>query len=464
MNIKKYLKTILTLAFAVFTLTACVRSNEWQTPPINCTNRFDAATTTMPAFVAMAPSNGTITIPAAGTAIIFDAYVISSDESGNFYKTISFQDKPENPTVGLQMEVDRASNYADFPIGSHIRIKANGLVLGTDRGTIKLGSADPAFAIGRIPASLFSRYIAGVCNGAAMEIVQIKPTELPSLAAAKDPKYINTLVTVKNVQFAATDLGKTYLDYVAGAGIDSDRNVEDNTGSSSIIRNSAFFTGGKTLIPTGNGIVTFVVSRYSLVWQNLIRSLADVNIPASGTRYNPTPPKGGTAVTYSGSFTENFDSYSLTTNLETFPKYVNDAVTGNRYWQLKTFSGNQYIQLGANAGSGAYKTYFIIPVDFTAANSVKFDVNSGYYNGDVLKVYTTTNYKVLGDISTATLNNITSNFTIPKSPANAYGNFASAGTYNFPTALTGNGFVVFEYSGASTGATTTIQLDNIMIK
>lgn len=98
-----------------------------------------------------APTSGTYKIPADGSAVILDGYVVSSDENGNFYKTISFQDKHANPTVGLQIEVDKASNYTDFPAGSHIRIKANGLVLGWDRGTRKIGSVDPTYAIGRIP-------------------------------------------------------------------------------------------------------------------------------------------------------------------------------------------------------------------------------------------------------------------------------------------------------------------------
>ena len=279
MNIKIYLKPLLSLTIVILTITSCVRSNDWKTPPINCNNRFDASTITMANFVAMAPSNSTIRIPADGAAVIFDAYVISSDENGNFYKTISFQDKPQNPTVGLQMEVDRTGNYADFPVGSHVRIKANGLVLGTDHGTIKLGSADPVYAIGRIPASLFSRYIAGVCEDGRMEIVPIIPTVLTSLSSAKSAKYINTLVTVNNIKFAPRDLGKTYLNYISGAGVDTNRNIRDNFGNYSIIRNSAFFTGGKTLLPKGTGSVTFIVSRYNYAWQNLIRSLEDVKIP-----------------------------------------------------------------------------------------------------------------------------------------------------------------------------------------
>lgn len=279
MKIKIYLKTVLLLVFLAFSIVSCVRSNDWQTPPLSCNNRFDASTISMAEFVAMAPSSGTINIPEDGAPLIFDAYVVSSDENGNFYKTISLQDQAENPTIGLQMEVDRANNYADFPVGSHVRIKANALVLGTDRGVIKLGSTDPVYAIGRIPDALISRYISGVCNGNQMEISTIKPTELSSLSVAKNAKYINTLVSVNNLQFATSELGKTYLNYVSGAGVDTDRKITDVFGNNSVLRNSGFFTGGKTLLPSGKGRITFIVSRYNYSWQNLIRSLDDVEIP-----------------------------------------------------------------------------------------------------------------------------------------------------------------------------------------
>ncbi|PZQ84657.1 MAG: hypothetical protein DI548_09495, partial [Flavobacterium johnsoniae] len=117
----------------------------------------------------------------------------------------------------------------------------------------------------------------------------------------------------------------------------------------------------------------------------------------------------------------------------------------------------------ANAGSGSYQNLFMVPVDFTAANSLAFRVNVGFYNGDALKVYTTTNYTVGSDISTATLTDITSNFTIPKTPTSGYGVLAPAGTYNIPAAVTGNGFIVFKYEGANPGVTTTIQIDDIVV-
>lgn len=462
MNFKKYFKTAFVVAISAFTLSSCVDKDEWDTPPIACNNKFDAPNITLADFKAMAPATGYVLITEDK---IFDAYVISSDENGNFYKTISFQDKPENPTAGLQMEVDRASNYADFPVGTHIRINAKGLRLGLDRGTVKIGSVDPNFAIGRIPGSLFSRYISAVCDGNQMEVVNITPTELASLTVAADPKYINTLVTVPNVQFNISEIypvNKTYIDYVAGAGVDSDRKIEDAAGGSATLRSSGFASYGATLLPKGSGSLTFVVSRYNANYQMLIRSLKDVNIPATGTRFDPTPPKGGTAITYPTTLSENFESFADMS--EVFAPYINDPVLGNRYWQLRMFNNNKYLQLSAFNGGGAHETFFIVPVTFTAGKVLSFDVNIGQFNGNVLKVFTSTDYTAMGDIMSATLTDITSNFSIPQTPVSGYGNFAPAGSYTFPASLTGKGFVMFKYTGTAGGVTTTVQLDNIKVQ
>ncbi|MNK43793.1 hypothetical protein D3C87_625100 [compost metagenome] len=467
------IKTLVFSAIIATTFNSCVKDDDWNAPEILCNNRFDAPTTTMAAFAALAPaptsstnySAATYKVPVDGAPVIFDAYVVSSDENGNFYKTISFQDKPENPTVGLSLEVDKASNYADFPVGAHIRIKANGLVLGLDRGTIKIGSVDPTYAIGRIPSILLTRYLSGVCNGNKMDIAQMVPTKLANLNEAKTAKYINTLVTVDEVQFVDEVIKPqplTFINYIIGVGQDSDRGIEDNSGGSSLIRNSGFSTFGANLLPTGNGNLTFVVSKYNAGYQMLIRSLTDIKFNNPRTvKPDAAPPKGGTAVSYLGSFTENFESYSV--DADTFPKYVNDPYLGNRYWQVKSFSNNKYIQMSANAGNGPFHTYFVVPVNFTTANSLAFRINVGFYNGDAFKVYTTTNYTVGGDISQATLTDITSSFTIPKTPSTGYGVLAPAGTHNFPASLTGNGFVVFKYEGAGNGVTTTMQIDDIVV-
>lgn len=465
-NITNFLKTTFLAVGVLSAVSSCVKNDEWENPPIQCDNKFPAPTMSMADFAAQVPASGYKLIQ---DNQIFDGYIVSSDQQGNFYKTISFQDKTVNPTVGLQIEVDKASNFADFPVGAHIRINAKGLRLGLDRGTVKLGSEDPTFAIGRIPQALVGRYISGVCNGAGLDVQTIVPTQLASLADAKNANLINTLVTIPATQFSLAEVfptPKKFIDYdAAGQGLDTDRNIEDKLGNSTVIRNSGFFKTGGEQLPNGSGSVTFVVSRYNNNWQMLIRSLSDIKYTDPRFIFDTNPPKGGTAIAYSGNFLENFESYSTSpTNLEVYPKYVNDPVLGNRYWQLKTFSSNKYIQLGANSGTGPYVTYFAVPVDFTTASTFKFDVNVGFWNGNALKVYYTTNYTPMGDITTATKTDITSAFNIPQLPTSGYGTIAPAGTYNIPSSVTGNGFILFEYSGNGSGVTTTIQLDNIQVQ
>ncbi|MCD9856478.1 DUF5689 domain-containing protein [Epilithonimonas sp. JDS] len=461
MNIKNILKISLGAAIVAATQISCVHDDNWDAPEITCTNKFDAPTKTMAQVVEMVAAGDTLTIPNKPTSepIIFDGYVVSSDESGNFYKTISFQDKPENPTMGLQIEVNKSMNYADFPVGSHIRIKANGLVLGTDAGVVKLGARDPNYRIGRLPQTIIGRYMSGVCTGNGLEIVNIVPQEV-TLAQAAAPKYVNTLVKVKNVQFGSNAVGKLLMDKDAsGTFVDTNRDLVDTSGGA-ILRTDGFFKATTYAIPNKSGEITFVVSKFNSTYQNVIRNVSDINLTKD--RF-ATGILGGSAITYSGAFTENFESYAV--DFSGFPKYLNYSYVGtpNRYWQVKTFSNNKYIQMSANAGSGSYQTFFIVPVDFTAANTLAFRVNVGFYNGDALKVYTTTNYTPGSDISTATLTDITSSFTIPKTPTTGYGTLAPAGTYNLPAALTGNGFIVFKYEGANPGVTTTIQLDDIVV-
>ncbi|WOC52163.1 hypothetical protein BPO_1516 [Bergeyella porcorum] len=455
MTISKFLKTASVLALFAVSTQSCVQDNEWDIPPIACENKFNAATITLADFVAMAPSSGTYTIPADGAEVIVEGYVVSSDEHGNFYNTISIQDKPENPTVGLQIETRKVNNYSDMPVGAKIRIRANGLVLGTDRGVKKLGSVDPSYAIGRIPDIQFKNYVSGVCENGKMVVEPIVPLQLPSLSAAQDVKYINMLVSVPNVQFANSEVGKTFVDLNPAA--DTDRTIEDVLGGTSVLRNSGYSTFGATKIPEGNGKLTFVVSRYNNNWQMLIRSLNDVEF--TGTRVL-TGLLGGSALEYRTAFTEGFD-YDLG-NLD-HPTYYNYAAEGNRYWAVKSFQSNKYIELSAfRTTADVVTSYFGVPAEFTGSSKLSFKTKDGHNVGDVLKVYYTTDYTPGSIVDASKFVDITDKFTIAKGTTSGYArNWTDSGEYTIPA--TGKGFIFFEYKGSRT-LTTTMQLDDIKLQ
>ncbi|ASK31492.1 hypothetical protein CEY12_15850 [Chryseobacterium sp. T16E-39] len=433
MNIKKYFSFVTGIAFAVISITSCVQKDDWETPPVKCMNKFPSPTITMADFKAQAPASGFILI---NTDQIFDGYVVSSDENGNFYKTISFQDKPENPTVGLQIEVDRSSNYADFPVGAHIRINAKGLRLGLDRGVVKIGSVDANFAIGRIPGIVLNRYLSGVCNGSGLDIATIKPVELANLKLAQNTDYLNILVKVPNVQFAVSELGKTYINYVGGAGVDTDRSIVDVTGNATVLRNSGFSTFGATVLPEGKGDLTFVVSRYTSSWQMLIRSLNDVKF--TGKRF----------------FFEGFDSGNL-------DNWFNVSVTGAQVWNIQQFGNPKpcVVMNGFAGGNNANEDWLIskpISLQGLASAALSFDTDVRY-NGNPLEVFVTENYS--GDPSTTVWVPLSA---ILDPDSGTFNTWTYSGDISLNAYVNKNITVGFKYT-STTSAAATWQLDNVRV-
>ncbi|MFM9826254.1 choice-of-anchor J domain-containing protein, partial [Flavobacterium sp.] len=145
------------------------------------------------------------------------------------------------------------------------------------------------------------------------------------------------------------------------------------------------------------------------------------------------------------------------------PKYINDAAIGSKYWDIATFSSNKYLQMSAY-NAGCSKTYFIIPVDFTKANQFLFKSKDGYNDGNPLKVYYTSDYAPGNNVDQAILIDITSKFKISAGNNDGYGaEFVNSGIYAIPNSLSGNGYFIFEYNG-TTGITTTMQLDDIVVR
>lgn len=429
MDIKKHFGLVLGIVFAAISISSCIQKDDWETPPIRCTNKFASATISMADFKAQVPASGFILIE---TDQIFDGYVVSSDENGNFYKTIAFQDKPENPTTGLQIEVDKSSNYADFPVGAHIRINAKGLRLGLDRGVVKIGSVDPTYPIGRVPGALFSRYIAGVCDGSGLEVAVIKPIELASFKLAQDVKYLNILVKVSGVQFAASELGKSYVNYVAGSGIDTERSIVDVNGNTTMLRNAGFSTFGATLLPEGKGDLTFVVGRFNSSWRMQIRSLNDVQL--TGKRF----------------FFEGFDGG--------LDNWFNISVRGAQVWNIQQF-GNPKPCVVMNGLNNDNEDWLISkPISlqgFTSA-ALSFD-NDVRNNGNPLEVFVTENYT--GDPLTTIWTPLSA---ILDPDASAFNTWTYSGDINLNAFLGKDIAIGFKYTSNSS-STATWQLDNVRV-
>jgi len=150
----------------------------------------------------------------------------------------------------------------------------------------------------------------------------------------------------------------------------------------------------------------------------------------------------------------------------TIDDWLNVTLQGTSTWLDKTFGGNTYTQFTAYNAKGACEGWFIAPKVKVVSNmKLSFDVNVGYYNADCLQVLISTDFKSKKDkVESATWEDVTSNFTIPKTPTAAYGTIAPAGEMSLDKYAGKIINVAFKYLGDGTAAkTTTYQIDNVFV-
>ena len=456
---KNKIKNLVLLFATISMLSSCV-NDSFDIPKDECVSPGLIKNKEVAAIYTMA-SNTTAIYTADD---IIEAYMISSDEGGNFFKNMYLQ--PTDGSKGFNVSVEDGNVYTkSYQPGKKVYIKLKGLAYANPtsfaRGLIIGAPPTSIFAVDRIPTLDYTKFLIPSCDIISEDQI-VHPITIAQ-AIANDT-YLNTLVEFDNVQFES-DSGT----YDTNRNDNSDSSINLTNGANTIaLRTSRFANFAGNNIPSGRGKIRGVLTKYgtgSNPYQLVIRTERDVNM--KNPRVDYTLPIVGNANTFSATVNEPFSSYTVGQN--NFPKYINDVVVGFRYWQVKSFSNNNYIEMSAFNGSGnpgvSSKTYFLVPIDFTAASTFTFKEEIRFNAGEALKVYyvTSANYTAGGIINLANFTNITSSFNITYPALGSSENvFNSAGTYSIPTTLTGTGYFVFEYTGTST-VTTTVQIDDIII-
>ncbi|RXM40080.1 hypothetical protein BOQ62_08495 [Chryseobacterium sp. CH21] len=350
-----YFKAAIFSAISMLAFSSCVKTDDYDVPEIKCTNKFAAANHQLSELATIAKVK-----PAEADIIkedyIVEAYVSSSDESGNIYKMMFLQDKPENPTQGIEIDIDGGNQYLDFPTGALVRINLKGLIVQGVNGNIKVGSYDPNYPIGRINPNKVSNYVARVCDGQKPVVAAMKPLEFASISdALKNGAHINQLVKIKNVQFEDPELTKTFADESATG----DRYITDKKAGRLDLRFSNYATFAKSPISpkyAKSGDIVLLLSRYTgtsntttYTEQAYIRTLDDINFP--NDRFNPGEPEAPSASAvnlFAGSDFENWATFLTSVNSFGLKPYATQGVglgyNGTNSLQIKgTPTANDYV-------------------------------------------------------------------------------------------------------------------------
>lgn len=152
------------------------------------------------------------------------------------------------------------------------------------------------------------------------------------------------------------------------------------------------------------------------------------------------------------------------TQIQGWANFLEEGDAEKSYWVDKAFDGNVYTQCGNTKADT--KCWFISPKTLILKGDIlSFDVNVGYYKGDVLSVLISSDYAgaaTAKNLDKADWEDVTDKFDIPKEPTKGYGKLTEAGTLDLSDYVGQSVYIAFKYTG-SADLSTTIQLDNIKI-
>ena len=244
---------------------ACTKSRNFDPPPTECTEELVANATY--AEVKSLYADQTLQIQ---QDLIIEGYVTSSDEDGNFFSVLHFQDSPENPSEGFEIAFDLRDSHLFYPVGSKILIRLKGLYLGKSKDVFKIGGVFTSFgnlSVGRLPSTVVDDHIIVTCD----QIVGIEPR---SISLSDIPKNLtNTLVRFESLEVTDAEVGEIF----AFDREETERTLTDCDDNEIILVNSGFSEFQSELLPQNNGSITGILLRENEEYRLAIRTLGDID-------------------------------------------------------------------------------------------------------------------------------------------------------------------------------------------
>lgn len=224
------------LLFGLILLTAAVSCNKWEEPdpytPAEMT-----PTMTIAQFKAL--YKGT-PLEITDSELIIGGKVVSSDQSGNFYRSFYIQDE----TGGIEIKVGKTGLYNDYKEGMMVYVQPKYLCLGAYGGMVQLGavSAEAKYETAYIDVQeLINRT---VFRGEIGE--KVTPLEI-STTSGISSSNLGKLVKIMNVRYSGGDSGLTTWATRA----DSDKGISAASG------NQNFYMGTRKLVVRTSGYANF---------------------------------------------------------------------------------------------------------------------------------------------------------------------------------------------------------------
>jgi hypothetical protein len=385
---------------------------------------------------------------------VIEAYVVSSDEAGNFFKTISFQTLPTTlkPAIGFSVPVDVSNTYVDFRIGNKVYVKMKNQYTDINYGGMRIGSiyvnTYNEGSVGRISPNEYKKVLNASCNMVSEEKL-VRRITIPDLLMDSN---INTLVELSDVQFTIDAIGRHYYEESNDVGGATNWSLKDKLGNQVLFRTSSFADFADKIVPDGSGKIRGVLTKFGSDYQLLARSEKDVQLI------------GKAAVPF---FFENFQSVETNTKLN-LPGWSNMVQKGTKFWLGTVYAGNGYAEFNTTGTKVVSNIAWLISpkIDMDLHTNEVLTFRTAQHHLDVdsplnsLEVYVSNNFDGL-NIANATWISLT--VVLPKQATPWY-QFVGSGAVDL-SSYKGKINIAFKYTGSGKNLALdgAFQIDDVQI-
>src|SRR5690606_26626154 len=268
--------------------------------------------------------------------LYIEGYVVSSDQSGNFFEELIIQNKTdannpdEDPRLGMRLDINVGSLSDTYEFGRKVYVKLGGLSIGESNGVLTLGKGEDQ-SLEQIQEFEYRSIVIRTS-----EVATITPKIVSLLELTETDE--NTLIQLNNMQVKGSELPLTY----AGEGIDEYdgfRTLENCDTNLSILLQTSTFANFKSLqVPQKRGSMTCVFTRdfgdeFNVL---VINSITDIQF-TDEVRCDPLHSSCGIAASVGAGnlFYDNFQSQT-NNRLITGNGWTNYIEAGTKGWEAYT--------------------------------------------------------------------------------------------------------------------------------
>ena len=383
---------------------------------------------------------------------VIHGWVVSSDESGNIYKSLYIMDESG---AGITISINKTSLYQDYPIGQEIILSMKNHWVGKYCGQQLIGYPT-WYAAGNVWETTFlpvDEWEEIVTVQGSHDPSQAQPVDvsLADFAGKTDAetllRYQGMLVRISDVSFEAADGYVTFGEPT----LTTNRIIVDANGNELIVRNSNYSDFIDDILPRGVvdvvGVLSFYASRENATgrWQLYLRDRNDV---IGG---DVTPPAAETLTELNEGFENGLPG-----------PWANVKVSGDKEWYKTQYQNNGYAAMTGYRGiQPPFDAWLITPalnIKDAARKVLNFRTEVNGYGSTTSKFEV---YVLNSDSPSTASVKVQLNPTLPTAPASGYSGWVESGDIDLSQWSDGVYYIGFRYYATSDANYATWCLDDV---